>query len=320
MKPPILSIASMVLAAATVAVGCPALQPATVPCESSYDCPTGFGCDNEKQCASGLAESVLTVVPNQVDVAVFGSTTFSANIDGRPVGVDWALDSSSVGTGTISNTGTFFAPATIPDRDVATIWARLKRHPELRTSATVRIVAAGSTDGGLAGGGRTDSGATDGGSDAKLGPNLVPDPGFETSYAGWSHWMDGTLALSSTNPHGGTQCLCLSARTDQWQGPVFDLTSRVKASHTYRVVFWARPGDSSTTNLDVSTKLVCDGASSTPQYTSVASKSSSGEWVELSGDSLVPDCAISSLEIYAQGPEQGVDLCIDDVSIQERLE
>ncbi len=39
-----------------------------------------------------------------------------------------------------------------------------------------------------------------------------------------------------------------------------------------------------------------------------------GQWVELKGNLAVPNCALSEVTIYAEGPPAGVDLLVDNVT------
>ncbi len=125
-------------------IGCPALQEVQVPCESSLDCPTGFGCGPNKICARGLAQSTLTVTPATASLSVGASTTFTAKLDGQvTTDVGWSAGGS--GTGTIDASGSYTAPAGITAATRVTIWAALKRHPDFMASATVNVQPADNT-------------------------------------------------------------------------------------------------------------------------------------------------------------------------------
>src|SRR3990172_5610786 len=172
MKYILMAFCSLALVGAVVfSVGCPVLKMGDVPCESSYDCPAGYGCGDREICVSNLGESVLTVSPAQIDVAVSSSQAFTATIDGRTADVDWTLDPSDPSMGAIDSSGLYVAPSALPSPDLVTVQASLKRHTELRASATLHLVPP-QPDGG------------NGGVDAGPVPtNQVPDPGFESATA-----------------------------------------------------------------------------------------------------------------------------------------
>ncbi len=318
MKYILMTFCSLALVGTAVfSVGCPVLKTGDVPCESSYDCPAGYGCGDRNICVSNLGESVLTVSPAQVDVAVSSSQAFTATIDGRAADVDWALDPSDPLMGAIdSSSGLYVAPAALPSPDIVTVQARLKRHTELRASVTLHLVPA-QPDGG------------NGGVDAGPVPtNEVLDPGFESATA--TEWtsLGGTPlaadAKTTTNPHSGLQCLCLygSLRTQTWQGPLLDITTLVN-SGTYTFSAWARTGatdaGSTTTTIAATMTTACTGVNDS-LLLAQAQNVPANQWVQLNGTVVVPPCVVNNphddtvkLSVYISGPPAGMDECLDDV-------
>jgi hypothetical protein len=117
---------------------CPALQQGQVPCESSLDCPTSYGCGSSKICSQNLPESELTVEPSKASVVAPGTTTFTAKLDGQSTSnITWSVEGT--GTGTIDSSGKYTAPSAISASMKVTIWAALKRHPDFKASATVTV-------------------------------------------------------------------------------------------------------------------------------------------------------------------------------------
>jgi hypothetical protein len=317
MKYILMTFCSLALVGAVVfSVGCPVLKMGDVPCESSYDCPAGYGCGDREICVSNLGESVLTVSPAQIDVAVSNSQAFTATIDGRTADVDWALDPSDPSMGAIDSSGLYVAPSALPSPDLVTVQASLKRHTELRASATLHLVPA-QPDGG------------NGGVDAGPVPtNQVPDPGFESATA--TEWVSlggtplGADAKTTTNPHSGLRCLCLygSQRTQNWQGPLLDITNLVD-SGTFTFSAWARTGatdaGSTTTTIAATMTTACTGVNDSILLAE-ARNAPANQWVPLVGTVVVPPCVVSNphndtvkLSVYISGPPAGVDECLDDV-------
>jgi hypothetical protein len=130
-----LAIISICVITAAVAVGCPALSDVEIPCESSLDCRTGYGCDTDKFCSKGVTESTLTVEPEGIKLSYLQSVTFTAMLDGQVVtNVTWSLSEDS--RGTLDDSGHYTASNVDGD---AKITAALMRHPALRASATAHI-------------------------------------------------------------------------------------------------------------------------------------------------------------------------------------
>lgn len=126
-------------ASSLLLTGCPALQQGQIPCESSFDCPTDFGCGTNKICSQGLAESTLTIEPTKASVVAPGSTGFTAKLDGQvSTNVTWSVEGS--GTGAIDGAGTYTAPSGIAASIKVKVWAALKRHPDVKVSATVTVL------------------------------------------------------------------------------------------------------------------------------------------------------------------------------------
>lgn len=142
--------------------------------------------------------------------------------------------------------------------------------------------------------------------------NLVPNGTFESSTSGWFSW-DGTLSATSARAHGGTKSLLVSGRSGN--GPAAtDVTTLVTRGQNYAASFWVTIGGAAQADVNLTQKIVCDGNET---YSWVASPVTvgDGDWVELSGTLSVPDCDVTQVLLYAEGPPGGVDLYVDDVSV-----
>jgi hypothetical protein len=320
MKQSLISLCSIAsIGAVAVAIGCPVLKDVDVPCESSYDCPTGSGCGDNKTCVAGLRDSTLTISPVQAEVTVSASTNFAVTTNGRSVEVDWSVDSPDGTMGSIGTTGLYVAPNVVPSPDTVTVWATSKRHSELRVSAMVRILEL--PDAGQA----HDAGNV----------NVVPDPGFEENVATvWSSFGSASAPIKSTDsPHSGAKCLCVpgSYRSLDWNGPLLKL-DKFATPGNYGVDAWIRVRAApdagipeGTLNLKIDTIARCPGPDGgiVDQGKQLYNQSNfnTGEWIELASPSfVVPSCVAdagsgSSLDFYFDGPPGGAEICIDDVII-----
>ena len=73
----------LVLALALTA--CPASGPASIPCRSNSNCPTGQGCNAQGLCAPGITGmngGRFSVSPSTANVVLGGTVTLAAMLDG----------------------------------------------------------------------------------------------------------------------------------------------------------------------------------------------------------------------------------------------
>jgi hypothetical protein len=148
---------------------------------------------------------------------------------------------------------------------------------------------------------------------ATQGPNLVANGDFETDVSGWFTW-DGALSSTDTRAHGGSRSLLLTNRSGN--GPAAtSLTTAVTPGGSYDVSFWVSVGGTTEANVNLTQKIECDGVA---QYSWLANPVAvaDGEWVELTGTLVVPDCNLTDLLLFVEGPPGGVDVYLDDVSVR----
>lgn len=170
-----IALISICVITGAVAVSCPELSDVRNPCESSLDCRTGYGCDTDKFCSKGVAESTFTVEPEDIKLEYFQSTAFTAMLDGQVVtDVTWSLSEDSHGA--LDYTGLYTAPDVDGD---ARITAALMRHPDLKASATAHISA----------------GAIDPPDTTKPPDNIVPETAFSITSPTNDAIVSGTIQI-----------------------------------------------------------------------------------------------------------------------------
>jgi len=148
-----------------------------------------------------------------------------------------------------------------------------------------------------------------------FGPNLISNGNFENgSTSGWFSW-NGTITADTFNPHNGNYALKLGNRSGN--GPAaYSLKSLVKPGGKYAVKLWASIAGTDSASVNVTSKISCAGSDAYSWLVSPVTVNALG-WVELSGQLNVPQCDLTDLLIYAEGPAGGIDIYLDDVSVRE---
>jgi endo-1,4-beta-xylanase len=145
--------------------------------------------------------------------------------------------------------------------------------------------------------------------------NALPDGTFESGLGSWFTWS-GSLATTSARAHGGSQSAALTNRTSN--GPIArSLTALVTPGKSYAVSVWTSIGGAATANVNLTSKIECQGASANYAWLANPVAVTDGAWVELSGTLVVPDCTLADVLIYAEGPAAGIDLYIDDALVAQ---
>jgi GH35 family endo-1,4-beta-xylanase len=152
----------------------------------------------------------------------------------------------------------------------------------------------------------------------ELGSNIVSNSTFESGASGWFPFGPAMVNATTTQAHSGTQSGVATARTATWMGIATDLRNVVVLGASYEASLWARIGGSSSDQLVLTAKITCSGEQD--QFVRVASATGSdAQWVRLSGPLAVPNCTLSDLTLYVEGPQPGVDIYIDDVLVQQQF-
>jgi endo-1,4-beta-xylanase len=146
-----------------------------------------------------------------------------------------------------------------------------------------------------------------------FGPNLIGNSNFESGNAsGWFSW-DGTITADTLNPYNGNYALKLSNRSGN--GPAaYSLKSLVNPGGKYAVKIWASIAGAASASVNITSKIGCAGTDSYSRLVSSVTINNL-QWVELSGQLNVPQCELTDLLIYAEGPTDGIDLFVDDVIV-----
>ena len=145
--------------------------------------------------------------------------------------------------------------------------------------------------------------------------NLVTNPGFENGTEGWEG-RSCKIEAVTTPVHSGTKCAKVSERTDVWQGIKQSLLGKVQNGKTYKVSAWVRLDNADGEFVTLSIEQADDKGT---KYKNIVKKiASNTEWVELSGEfKLEASGALTTLDIYFEGPSIGTNFYVDDVVVSE---
>lgn len=147
--------------------------------------------------------------------------------------------------------------------------------------------------------------------------NLISNPDMETgNTAGWTVNGAGSLAASTAQKHSGTYSLLHSGRTGAWNGPIQNLTNKLQKGNTYTCSGWVRLDNTASAPVIMTIRKTDDRGTS---YTNVAAASgNNSSWVQLTGKyTLDVSGSLSDLSMYFEGPDSGINLYVDDVSVKE---
>jgi len=149
--------------------------------------------------------------------------------------------------------------------------------------------------------------------------NILADSDFEQgTNGGFFSWAAGTIANTTTRAASGKRSLAMTGRTGN--SPLAkSITNQVTPGKTYKVSLWATIGGAASAQAYVTTGLQCTGGSTTygrlGDWSNVKTISDGG-WVEFTGDVVIPDCPLASVQFWLEGPGAGVDLYVDHVSVR----
>jgi hypothetical protein len=142
---------------------------------------------------------------------------------------------------------------------------------------------------------------------------LVTNQDFESGISGWTA-LGSTLSSSTAQSHSGSRSLRSSGRSQTWNGAQYNLLGLAAPGDTLTASAWARIEDDKNEPVMLTLRSTCQGAGTV--YSQVAQRTATDEtWVKLSGTIEVPNCQLSELVAYVEGPRSGVNLYVDDVSI-----
>lgn len=151
--------------------------------------------------------------------------------------------------------------------------------------------------------------------------NLLPDGGFETGIAGWSSWNGSALATSTAQAHSGLQSLLATNRPNTNQFAVYSLTSVVNPNTTYAVSAWALHTAAANDTVRMAAKIECTAETAPSGHNTYPWLQNNAAvvpntWTQLSANLVIPDCDLVDVAIFLEGTTAGVDVYLDDVSVQ----
>ncbi|WP_028884868.1 endo-1,4-beta-xylanase [Teredinibacter turnerae] len=143
--------------------------------------------------------------------------------------------------------------------------------------------------------------------------NLVANSSFEESLDGWISW-GGTLERSADQAYDGAYSAYLTARTGDWEGPVYSLLSSVTAGSSYDIAAFARVDAGSAEAMNITVKVACDDGSEEYIWAGSAEVNDS-DWTEVAGSVTLPACNLTEVSMYFGGPAQAAGIYLDQVSV-----
>jgi hypothetical protein len=153
---------------------------------------------------------------------------------------------------------------------------------------------------------------------ALTGDNLIANSGFEAGVDGWTAWGGAMIAASSLQAHTGAASALVTNRTGSWQGAVTTLTGLMLPGKAYDVNAWLRLSGAAQDQGVLTARISCAGLGDEYRRIGAATVTDSA-FTEVKGTIMVPACELTGIDVYAEGPQPGVDLFVDDVSVRELL-
>lgn len=146
--------------------------------------------------------------------------------------------------------------------------------------------------------------------------NLVTNPDFESGLNGWVSW-GGNLGVTN-EAHSGDQAAELTDRTGNWQGPVYNLLGAVEAGSTYDISAWVRVDGAASADMSITVKTTCDDGSEAYNWAGGATAYDT-QWSEIIGSVTIPECNLTEVSLYFDGPDASINTLLDDVSVTPAL-
>ncbi|KAH9520349.1 Anti-sigma-I factor RsgI6 [Bulinus truncatus] len=151
-------------------------------------------------------------------------------------------------------------------------------------------------------------------------PELLQNPGFETSIDHWVH--DGfTMVSEAGHAHGGNSAAKCTGRTQSWEGPGQFITVKQGGRYAFsayiRLINDIRGTDYQTAMAKINFKWKDTGADDYFPVTTRPFLTSALGWVQIGGDFIVPNREYTSAKVYLEGLAPHVDFYLDDTSLTE---
>ncbi|HOM03454.1 MAG TPA: endo-1,4-beta-xylanase [Acetivibrio sp.] len=145
--------------------------------------------------------------------------------------------------------------------------------------------------------------------------NLLLNPGFELgSTEGWYPYGDCTIEAVDTDAHGGSYCVFVTDRTQEWNGVAQDMLDKLTVGMTYQISAWVKIAGTGSHQVKISMKKVDSGKD--PVYDTITLATVDGsKWYRMSGPYNYTGTDVTGLELYIEGPQAGVSYYVDDVTV-----
>lgn len=145
------------------------------------------------------------------------------------------------------------------------------------------------------------------------------ETGFETGKEGWMSRGGALITIDKEHAAAGSQALCVSGRTDYWNGATIPLSGDVyKAGEAYHFKASVMQESGKTVKMKM-TLQYNEGA--TEKYDEIALlEAADGEWITLENKAYqIPDNA-TKLQLYVECTDSLTDFYVDEVSGAEKAE
>jgi len=145
--------------------------------------------------------------------------------------------------------------------------------------------------------------------------NLLVNPGFEEGTSGWSD-RGGTFSTSTVS-HSGSYSGYATNRNFYWDGIKQSVLGKMIPGETYTISAWMKLENSSSAPIIVTIEQRDDRGTS---YTRVNETTGyDSRWTQLSGRFTLEAVGIlTTLDVYFEGPAEGVNYYLDDVEVLGR--
>jgi hypothetical protein len=143
--------------------------------------------------------------------------------------------------------------------------------------------------------------------------NIITNGGFENGTDGWMG-RGCSIDAAKEPVHSGSGSARVYGRDADWQGITQSVLGKMKDGETYKISGWVRLEDANSGTVIVSVEQADDAGTN---YINVArAEATNSDWVQVSGEfTLDADGVLTTLDVYFEGPEPGVNFFVDDVEV-----
>ena len=147
--------------------------------------------------------------------------------------------------------------------------------------------------------------------------NVLINPGFELGISDWQGRGAASISYESAQPRSGIYCGRAYDRTNNWHGIQQNMIGKMVAGETYQISGWVKTSSSSQSDIHITFQKNDDSNNGDPQYRWTASgKADSSGWTYISGSyTLEVTGVLSQLIFYIEGPDAGIDIFVDNLSV-----